>query len=366
VREGDTVARLGGDEFAILASGRIERAQTLARMIQAVLEQPIDLDGQAVDVGCSIGIAHCPAHGEDPSVLLRCADVAMYAAKREKSGAAVYDARFDKHRAEHLSLLGDLRRAITGNELLLHYQPKVDLRSAQLIGVEALVRWQHPERGLLSPQEFIPLAEQSGLIGPLGDVVLRAACAEAAGWPGDLKVAVNVSAVQFGNPGLFDDIARALAAAGLPPQRLEIEITETVLLENEERNVAVLRALVDLGIGVALDDFGTGYASLAYLATFPFSKIKIDRRFTRDILARRECAAIVCSAATLGLSLGLTVVAEGVETAAQLELLRLTGVGQAQGFLFGAPMPAEAVAQRIGSEVFADDRAARAALVTAS
>ena len=194
VRDADTVARLGGDEFAILTGGRLERAQTLARMIQAVLEQPIDIDGQAVDVGCSIGIAHCPAHGEDPSVLLRCADVAMYAAKHEKSGAAVYDARFDLHRAEHLSLLGDLRRAITGNELRLHYQPKVDLRGGQLIGVEALVRWEHAQRGMVPPGEFVPFAEQTGAIKQITRWVMEEALRQCGVWyAGGLAISVSVN-----------------------------------------------------------------------------------------------------------------------------------------------------------------------------
>ncbi len=204
VRDSDTVARLGGDEFAILTSGGIERAQTLARMIQVVLEQPIDIDGQAVDVGCSIGIAHCPAHGEDPSVLLRCADVAMYAAKHEKSGAAVYDTRFDLHRAEHLSLLGDLRRAITGNELRLHYQPKVDLRGGQLIGVEALVRWEHAQRGMVPPGEFVPFAEQTGAIKQITRWVMEEALRQCGVWYAGglaISVSVNVSTPRPAGPG---------------------------------------------------------------------------------------------------------------------------------------------------------------------
>ncbi|MBK5961330.1 hypothetical protein CCR97_24445 [Rhodoplanes elegans] len=377
-RGDDTLARLGGDEFAVIravrASGRSEEtadasarsareeAEELAQRIGALLAIPHRIDGATHVVVASIGIAVAPQDGIDPTDLLKKADLALYRAKAVAPGRFVhYDPGMSEEVEARRRLEVEIRRSLEDGDFLLHYQPVVDVRTGRVVGVEALVRWQHPERGLLSPQAFIPLAEQSGLIGPLGDVVLRAACAEAAGWPGDLKVAVNVSAAQFGNPGLFDDIAGALAAAGLPPQRLEIEITETVLLENEERNVAVLRALASLGVGVALDDFGTGYASLAYLATFPFSKLKIDRRFTGDILAKRECAAIVCSAAALGLSLGLTVVAEGVETAAQLEVLRLTGVTQAQGFLFGAPMPAEAIAGRIGSEVFAGGRAMAAA-----
>ncbi|MFL9824386.1 EAL domain-containing protein, partial [Rhodoplanes sp. SY1] len=356
-RGDDTLARLGGDEFAVIrsvrGSGRTdepadaglrsarEEAEDLAQRIAALLVIPHRIDGASHGVAASIGIAVAPQDGSDPADLLKKADLALYRAKAVGTGRFVhYDPGMSEEVEARRKLEVEIRRSLEDGDFLLHYQPVVDVATGRVAAVEALVRWQHPERGLLSPQAFIPLAEQTGLIGPLGDVVLRAACAEAAGWPADLKVAVNVSAAQFGNPGLFDDIAGVLAAAGLPPQRLEIEITETVLLENEERNVAVLRALASLGVGVALDDFGTGYASLAYLATFPFSKLKIDRRFTGDILAKRECAAIVCSAATLGLSLGLTVVAEGVETAAQLEVLRLTGVTQAQGYLFGAPMPA--------------------------
>ncbi|MFD2185105.1 EAL domain-containing protein [Rhodoplanes azumiensis] len=373
-RGDDTLARLGGDEFAVIRTVRASRcadetaeaavrsareeAEALAQRIVTLLAVPHRIDGAPHVVAASIGIAVAPQDGVDPADLLKKADLALYRAKAVGTGRYVhYDPVMSEEVEARRRLEAEIRRSLHDGDFRLHYQPIVDMATGRVAAVEALVRWQHPDRGLLSPQEFIPLAEQSGLIGPLGDHVLRAACAEAAGWPGDLKVAVNVSAAQFGNPGLFDDIARALAATGLPPRRLEIEITETVLLENEERNVAVLRALADLGIGVALDDFGTGYASLAYLVTFPFSKLKIDRRFTGDILTRRECAAIVCSAATLGLSLGLTVVAEGVETADQLEVLRLTGVTQAQGLLFGAPMSAEAIARRLGSEMFADDRA---------
>jgi len=342
VRDGDTVARLGGDEFAILTSGRIERAQTLARMIQAVLEQPIDLDGQAVDVGCSIGIAHCPAHGEDPSVLLRCADVAMYAAKREKSGAAVYDARFDLHRAEHLSLLGDLRKAITGNELLLHYQPKVDLRSAQLIGVEALVRWEHAQRGVVPPGEFVPFAEQTGAIKQITRWVMEEALRQCGVWYAGglaISVSVNVSTRDLLDRDFPQFVDEAIRKHGVPAELLIVEVTESALVEDPQRAQQTISRLKQRGVRMSIDDYGTGYSSLAYIQRLQFDELKVDRAFVTHMATQEKDAAIVRSTVELGHNLGLAVVAEGVEDAEVIGLLQEFGCDLAQGYGVSRPLP---------------------------
>ncbi|MDC7787491.1 EAL domain-containing protein [Rhodoplanes sp. TEM] len=363
-RGDDMLARLGGDEFAVIRSLRRDagagpdrrsardEAAELAERIAELLALPHRVDGDTHVVRASIGIAFAPDDGDDPVDLVKKADLALYRAKAAGTGGFVcYDPAMTAEVEARRRLEAELRRSLADGDFRVHYQPIVEVATGRVCSVEALVRWQHPERGLLTPQEFVPLAEQTGLITSLGEWVLRTACAEAARWPGRMKVAVNVSAVQFRRPGLLESIEQALREAGLPPDRLEVEITETVLLENEERNVSVLHRLKSLGVAVALDDFGTGYASLAYLTMFPFGKLKIDRRFTRDVLTRPDCAAIVCSATALGLSLGMTVVAEGVETPGQLEIVRITGVTQAQGWLFGAPMPADAIAGRIAAEV---------------
>jgi len=344
VRDGDTVARLGGDEFAILATGGVERAQTLARMIQAVLEQVIDIDGQAVDVGCSIGIAHCPAHGDEPSVLLRCADVAMYAAKHEKSGFTVYDARYDLHRAEHLSLLGDLRRAIIGNELRLHYQPKVDLHGGQLIGVEALVRWEHAQRGLVPPGEFVPFAEQTGAIKQVTRWVMEEALRQCGSWYAGglaISVSVNVSTRDLLDRDLPHFVDEAIRRYGVPAELLTVEVTESALVEDPQRAQQTIARLKQRGVRLSIDDYGTGYSSLANIQRLQFDELKVDRAFVTHMATEDKDAAIVRSTVELGHNLGLVVVAEGVEDAEVISLLREFGCDLAQGYGVSRPLPWE-------------------------
>jgi diguanylate cyclase (GGDEF)-like protein len=342
VRDGDTVARLGGDEFAVLAAGGLERAQTLARMIQAVLEQPIDIAGQAVDVGCSIGIALCPAHGDEPSMLLRCADIAMYAAKHEKSGFAVYDARFDLHRSEHLSLLGDLRRAITGNELRLHYQPKVDLIGGQLIGVEALVRWEHAQRGLIPPVEFVPFAEQTGAIKQVTRWVMEEALRQCGTWYASglaISVSVNVSTRDLLDRDLPQFVDEAIRRHEVPAELLTVEVTESSLVEDPQRAQQTIARLKQRGVRLSIDDYGTGYSSLANIQRLQFDELKVDRTFVTHMASQDKDAAIVRSTVELGHNLGLVVVAEGVEDAEVIGLLRDFGCDLAQGYGVSRPLP---------------------------
>jgi EAL domain-containing protein (putative c-di-GMP-specific phosphodiesterase class I) len=233
----------------------------------------------------------------------------------------------------------ELRNAIAREEFELHYQPVVDVKTRLLCGVEALVRWKHPTKGLIAPDKFIPLAESTGLIAPLGEWILRRACIDARTWPADIKVAVNISAVQFKKGNLFDVILCTLVETGLAPERLELEVTETALLENQEAHLTTIRQLKNLGISVALDDFGTGYSSVSYLTAFPFDKIKIDKSFTQGVLSRRDCKAVVASTLALAHGLGTVTTAEGVETEEQLEYMRAAGVDLVQGYLFGRPVP---------------------------
>jgi diguanylate cyclase (GGDEF)-like protein len=364
VRDGDTVARLGGDEFAILATGGVERAQTLARMIQGVLEEFIDIDGQAVDVGCSIGIAHCPAHGDEPSVLLRCADVAMYAAKHEKSGFTVYDARYDLHRAEHLSLLGDLRRAITGNELRLHYQPKVDLRGGQLIGVEALVRWEHAQRGLVPPGEFVPFAEQTGAIKQVTRWVMEEALRQCGSWYAGglaISVSVNVSTRDLLDRDLPHFVDEAIRRHGVPAELLTVEVTESALVEDPLRAQQTIARLKQRGVRLSIDDYGTGYSSLANIQRLQFDELKVDRAFVTHMAIEDKDAAIVRSTVELGHNLGLVVVAEGVEDAEVIGLLREFGCDLAQGYGVSRPLPWEQLEAWIASCSWMARRRSRAA-----
>ena len=341
VREGDTVARLGGDEFALILT-RLEDAGDASRVALRVINavgQPVDLDGHLISVGVSIGIAMGPDTGTDVDQLFKNADIALYRAKAAgRSTYRFYEPGMDAAVAERNLLQIDIRDAVARGGFTLHYQPVVDLARDEVSGFEALLRWSHPTRGMISPADFVPIAEDSGIIVPLGDWALRAACATAAGWPGHLRVAVNVSAVQFRQPGLEQSVVRALAASGLPACQLELEITESVLLADAEAVVACLHRLRELGVRIALDDFGTGYSSLSYLRRFPFDKIKIDRSFIREI-GDPDTAAIVRAVAGLGARLGTVVTAEGVETATQLEQVRNEGCTEVQGFLFGRPLP---------------------------
>ena len=340
VRDTDTVARLGGDEFAILQAG-LDKPESAAILAQRLIDdvcEPYDIDGHEVVVGASIGIAIAPSDGDHPDQLLKNADMALYRAKSD--GRRLYrfferemDARLQARRALEL----DLRKALADGEFELFYQPLIDLRTESISGFEALLRWNHPERGLVSPAEFIPLAEEIGLIVPLGEWVLREACLEAAKWPRRMKVAVNLSPVQFKRRNLAPAVVRALSASALSANRLELEITESVLLLEDDATVKTLHLLRGLGVRISMDDFGTGYSCLSYLRSFPFDKIKIDRSFVRDLAEKEDCAAIVRAVAGLGASLGITTTAEGVETVEQLAQVRAQGCTEAQGYLFSRP-----------------------------
>ena len=317
LRESDTVARLGGDEFAILLTGGdLSRAPAVGRMIQAILEEPIDLDGQVVDVGSSIGIAQCPAHGEDPSLLLRRADIAMYVAKRERSGMAVYEAHYDHHRAENLSLLSDLRRAIAERQLALHYQPKLDLRRGQVVGVEALIRWAHPERGMIPPVDFVPFSEQTGMIRQVTRWVIEEASRQCGVWLAGglrLSVSVNVSSRDLLDRDLPQFFAAATRRHHVPSELITVEVTESALVEDPQRVQETIRGLKEAGFRLSIDDYGTGYSSLAYIQRLQCDELKVDRAFVTHVSGDTRDAAIVQSTIELGHSLGLSVVAEGVE-----------------------------------------------------
>jgi diguanylate cyclase (GGDEF)-like protein len=344
LRETDVVARLGGDEFAIIQSGEIkqcEGAVGLANRILRAITEPYDINAARVCIGTSIGVALAPQDGLDAGDLMKKADLALYEAKAEgRDGYRLYHPRMIEKAQTRHHLEQDLREAISRKEFELHYQPIIDVGTRRPIGVEALVRWRHPRDGLLPPNRFIPLAEETGLIVPLGEWVLRKACADAVTWPPHIKVAVNLSAVQFKKCDLLKVVVGALEVSGLPPGRLELEITETVLLESEINLLDMMRQLKKLGVSIALDDFGTGYSSLSYLAMYPIDKIKIDKSFTQGLTRRTECAAIVSSVTTLGYGLDITTAAEGVETEQQFRLLHAAGVNVVQGYLFGRPCPA--------------------------
>jgi diguanylate cyclase (GGDEF)-like protein len=351
IREGDTVARLGGDEFAILQNGTdpAREAEALAKRIIEEISAPYVLGGHQVSVGTSIGIALAPGDGTDPDELLKAADLALYRSKTAGRGTFhFFEPGMDQRMKARRELEWDLRSALTNGEFELYYQPLVNLESDQICGFEALLRWHHPTRGLVGPSDFIPLAEETGLIVPIGEWVLRRACAEAATWPDHLKVSVNVSVAQFKGHNLVNSVVSALAASGIPPQRLELEVTESVVLEDGERAFATLNQLHDLGVRVALDDFGTGYSSLTNLRKFPFDKIKIDKSFVSDLSAANVNAlAIVRSVARLGVSLGMATTAEGVETQEQMAQVRAEGCTEMQGYYICRPSPAEEISKLI-------------------
>jgi diguanylate cyclase (GGDEF)-like protein/PAS domain S-box-containing protein len=347
LRETDVLARLGGDEFAIVQAGETdqrEAAKGLADRIIEVLGKPFDIEGGDISIGTSIGIALAPEHDTSADSLLKMADLALYRAKSAgRNGYRFFDAEMSEVANARQEIESDLRRAILQNELELHYQPIIDARTLKISGAEALVRWRHPTKGVIAPDLFIPLAEETGLITQIGDWVLRAACTEAATWPVGVKVAVNLSVVQFHKTNLPEAVMRVLADTGLSPDRLELEITETALIESAAECLPALRKFKDLGITIALDDFGTGYSSLSQLAMFPFDKIKIDKSFTQNLTKRSECAAIISATLTLAQSLDIATTAEGVETVDQYRLLRLAGVTSLQGYLFKRPGPASEI-----------------------
>jgi diguanylate cyclase (GGDEF)-like protein len=346
--EVDTLARLGADEFAVVQAeaARMGDAPALAGRLRAACQQPFDLSGQQVLVDVSIGIAVTEEpESADPARMMQEADLALHDVKANgKNGFRVFEARMNATLQARRVLEADLRTAIATGSLRLQFQPQFELQSRQLTGAEALLRWQHPQRGNVPPDAFIALAERTGLIVPLGSWVLEEACRQAMSWAKPLKVAVNVSVVQFRQPDFLDVVRRTLERTGLPPARLELEVTESLLLIDTEEMLLTLNRLRDMGIGIAMDDFGTGYSSLSYLQRFRFDKVKIDRSFVRG-LDEDPCAATIVRA-ILGMTdaLGIRANAEGVETEAQAERLRQEGCGEVQGYLFGRPQEAEAFA----------------------
>ncbi len=351
VRGGDIVARLGGDEFAILQSSACqpEHAVALARRLVKTLGAPYDLDGTRVVIGASVGIAVARGDGRDVDHLLKNADIALYKAKGEGRGTyRLFEDEMDAQLQARRAMETELHEALNRHELVLFYQPLFDLAADRVAGFEALLRWRHPTLGTVSPARFIPVAEEMGLIGRIGEWVLAQACRDAAAWPEDVTVAVNLSPLQFRGGDLVGTVRAALDAAGLPAQRLALEITESALLKDNDKVLATLHELRGCGVEIALDDFGTGYSSLSYLRSFPFDRIKIDQSFVREMDRRPDCLAIVRSVAQLAQTLGMTTTAEGIETPEQLDQVRQAGCTQAQGYYFDQPKPASEIARWFG------------------
>src|SRR5882724_4516090 len=342
LREEDRLARLNSDEFAIVQSGlrRPEDAALLSKRLLQAIGEPYLLDGNPIVIGASIGIAMAPGDGDESEKLLKNADMALSRAKNELRGTfSFFESGMEARAQSRRKIELDLREAIQNDVLRPYYQPLIDLSTGRITGFEALVRWPDPERGMISPAEFIPVAEETGLINALGGLMLRCACMDAALWPDEVCVAVNLSPLQFRTGNLLAVVMDALKQSGLPAKRLELEITETLLLEKSSQVLATLHALRALGVHISMDDFGTGYSSLSYLRSFPFDKIKIDQSFVRDLGANRDAQAIVRSIISLGVGLGVTITAEGVETESELSCLRAEGCHEGQGFLFSRARP---------------------------
>jgi diguanylate cyclase (GGDEF)-like protein len=358
LRDSDTLTRLGGDEFGILLpTSSAHDALALATRVHSALEAPFALSGFPIEIAASAGVALYPEHGEDVHTLLQHADVAMYLAKDAHAGTALYSAEQDTNDMARLAIAGDLRRAIEANELVVHYQPKAALRSGGIVGAEALVRWQHPERGFIPPGEFIPIAERTGLIKPLSRYVISSAIKQCAAWNAagfDLRIAINLTIPDLLDLELPDRIASLLAQHGVRPTHLELEITETTILADPFRVRQVLNRLDAMGLRLAIDDFGTGYSSLAYLKRLPVRTIKIDRSFVTGMCENGSDATIVRSTIDLGRNLGLEIVAEGVETQRVWDKLRALRCTFAQGYYIGRPVPAEVLTGLL------EERAARA------
>jgi diguanylate cyclase (GGDEF)-like protein len=352
LRESDMVARTGGDEFAIVQRGvsQPHAASALAERLIEAMHKPFDLGEHQVVIGTTIGIALAPQDGDGADVLLKNADLALYRAKAVGRGSfSFFAAEMDLKAQLRRVLEIDLRKAVATGEFELFYQPIVNLKQDRISGFESLIRWNHPTRGRVPPNEFIPLAEETGLIIPIGEWAIRQACREAGNWNDELRVAVNVSPVQFRSKNLVPTVAAALAETGLAAKRLELEITEAVLLQNSEATLSTLHSLRALGVRISMDDFGTGYSSLGYLRSFPFDKIKIDQSFIRDLMSDPESIAIIRAVTGLGASFGIVTTAEGVETQAQLNQMREEGCTEVQGFFFGRPTPASEVADVIAT-----------------
>jgi diguanylate cyclase (GGDEF)-like protein len=347
-REPDTIARLGGDEFAIImtAMHQPSDAAFLSQRVREAITRPFELDGHQMVVDVSIGISVAPLDATDQDQLLKSADMALYGAKADGRGThRFFEPEMDARMRQRRDLEMDLRQALVNGEFELHYQPLVTLDNNEITGFEALVRWKHPVRGTISPGDFIPVAEETGLIIQLGDWVLRKACEETAAWPESLKIAVNLSPAQLKSRNLVQVIVGALAASGMSATRLQLEITESVLMQNTFATLATLHQLRELGVQIAMDDFGTGYSSLSYLRSFPFDKIKIDRSFINDLSNGSEPLAIVRAIASLAKSLSMISTAEGVETTQQLEQLQSVGCTEMQGYLFSHARPAHEISR---------------------
>jgi len=358
LRDGDTLARLNSDEFAMIQSGltRPEDAILMSRRLLEAIGDPFLLDGHSVVIGATIGVATAPGDGDDSETLLKNANLALSRAKNDCRGTfSFFEAAMDARAQTRRKIEMELRDAIQGDHLQPHYQPLIDLSAGRITGFEALVRWPHPERGMVSPGEFIPVAEETGLINAIGGLMLRRACKDAATWPDDVRVAVNLSPLQFRTGNLLSIVMDALKHSGLPAKRLELEITETLLLEKSSQVLATLHALRALGVRISMDDFGTGYSSLSYLRSFPFDKIKIDQSFVRDLGANREAQAIIRSIVSLGKGLGVTITAEGVETEAELSCLRAEGCHEGQGFLFSRARPNAEIVELLRAQRGADE-----------
>ncbi len=344
VRQADTVARLASDEFAILQSNPTDMAEitALAATIIETIGAPFDLDGQQIIIGVSIGIAVAPEDANNAVQLLKAAELALYRAKSDGRGTyRFFEPAMHINVQARRALERDLHKALTNDEFVVHYQPLVNLQTERICGFEALIRWNHPQRGMISPLEFIPFAEESALIVPIGEWVLRAACTEAAKWPSEVRIAVNLSPVQFRTPNLYEAVTNALSHSGLAADRLELEITESALLSNQDSTV--LRRLRTLGVRIAMDDFGTGHSSLSYLRSFPFDKIKIDRGFVHDLSSRKDCRAIISAVSQLAISLGIETTGEGVETQEEFDYLKRSGCTEGQGHFFSEARPAKDV-----------------------
>lgn len=347
-RKSDFIFRLGGDEFAIIQTGENSTSdcESLAARIIEVMCTPFMLDGQSIMIGASVGVSMAPDNATSVEQLFKTADIALYRAKTEGRGRFCF---FKAGMAEELEIRREmeiaLRQALEREQFTLHFQPIVSASTGRILGYEALLRWLHPEKGMISPMHFIPLAEETGLIDDIGRWVLHRACQEAATWPGDTHIAINFSALQLARDTIIDEVAAALSASGLAPSRLEIEVTETVLLQDAQRALAVLNGLKQLGVRVSMDDFGTGYSSLSYLQKFPFDKVKLDKSFIDDLVGSEDAVAIVRAVVGLTHSLGKITVAEGVETDTQARLLRQEGCDELQGYLISKPLPADQLAR---------------------
>jgi len=348
----DRIARLGGDEFAILQISATQPGSSiaLAEKIIEIIGQPCSIDGHDVTVGASVGIAVAHPGEMNTESFLKSADLAMYSAKSDGRGTyRMFDPEMDAIVQARRILERDMRTALAQDDFRLFYQPLVNLQTRRVTAFEALMRWQHPVRGGVPPAEFIPVAEEMGLIVQLGEWALRQACAEAVGWPDGICVSVNLSPLQFAKGNLVSTVVSALASSGLPASRLELEITETVLLEKSDRNILILNQLRKLGVRISMDDFGTGYSSIGYLRSFPFDKIKIDQSFVRDLMVDEGSLAIVRAIAGLGVSFGMTTTAEGVETEEQMRCLNLEGCVEVQGYLYSKPVPANEIIELLES-----------------